>query len=68
LKLKKDELPKYKAHCNFIKSSTRVSMERAFGMLKKRFKMSFKKVNRNLEREGRNGTRLVLRLAFAPKN
>jgi hypothetical protein len=23
---------------------------------------------RNLEREGRNGTRLVLRLAFAPKN
>jgi hypothetical protein len=23
---------------------------------------------RNLEKEGRNGTRLVLRLAFAPKN
>jgi hypothetical protein len=30
------ELPKYKAHWNFIKSSTMMSMERTFGMLKKK--------------------------------
>jgi hypothetical protein len=36
-KAEKYELPKHKTHWNFIKSSTRMSMERIFGMLKKMF-------------------------------
>jgi hypothetical protein len=33
----KDGLPRYKTHWNFIQSSTRMSVERTFGMLKGRF-------------------------------
>jgi hypothetical protein len=41
----KDGLPKYTAHWNFIQSSTRMSVERAFGMLKGRFKILLKKLD-----------------------
>jgi hypothetical protein len=41
----KDGLPRYKAHCNFIQSSTRMSMERTFGILKGKFKFLLKEVN-----------------------
>ncbi len=41
----KDGLPRYKAHWNCIQFSTRMSMERAFGMLKSRFRILLKRVN-----------------------
>jgi hypothetical protein len=33
----KDGLRRYKAHCNFIQSNTRISIEKTFGMFKGRF-------------------------------
>jgi hypothetical protein len=41
----KEELPRYKTHWNFIQSSTRMSMEKTFEMMKGRFKILLKKVN-----------------------
>jgi hypothetical protein len=41
----KDGLPRYKAHWNFIQSSTKMSVERAFGMLKGKFKLLLKRVD-----------------------
>jgi len=38
----KDGLPRYKTHLNFIQSSTRMSVERTFGMLKGRFRILLK--------------------------
>jgi hypothetical protein len=44
-KSEKDGLPKYKSHWNFIQSSTRMSMEITFGMLKGRFRILLKRVD-----------------------
>jgi hypothetical protein len=41
----KDGMPRYKAHWNFIQSSTRMLVERTFGMLKSEFKILLKEVN-----------------------
>ncbi len=41
----KDGLPRYKTYQNFIQSSTKMLVERAFGMLKGRFKLLFKRVD-----------------------
>jgi hypothetical protein len=41
----KDGLPRYKTYRNFIQSSTRMSIERTFGMLKGRFKLLLKRVD-----------------------
>jgi hypothetical protein len=41
----KDGLPRYKAHWNFMQSSTMMSVERTFGMLKGRFRILLKKIN-----------------------
>jgi hypothetical protein len=41
----KNGLPRYKTHWNFIQSSTRMSIERTFGMLKGRFKILLKRIN-----------------------
>jgi hypothetical protein len=44
-KAEKNGLPKYNAHYNFIQSSTSMSIEKTFGMLKGSFKILLKKVN-----------------------
>jgi hypothetical protein len=41
----KNGLPRYKAHWNFIQSSTRMLIERTFGMLKRRFRILLKRVD-----------------------
>jgi hypothetical protein len=41
----KDGLSKYKSHWNFIESSTKMSMESTFGMLKGRLKILLKRVD-----------------------
>jgi hypothetical protein len=38
LKVKKDGLPIYKTHLNFIQSSTRMLMQKTFGILKGKFR------------------------------
>jgi hypothetical protein len=38
-------LPPYKAHWNFIQSSTRMSVERAFGILKCRWRIIMKRMD-----------------------
>ncbi len=43
-KVDKDGLLRYKAHWNFIQSSTRMLIERAFKMLKGRFRILLKRV------------------------
>ncbi len=44
----KDELPRYKAHWNFIQFSTRMSMERAFGTLTNKFKIFIKEIEHSI--------------------
>jgi len=41
----KGGLPRYKTHWNFIQSSTRMLVERDFGMLKGRFRILLKRIN-----------------------
>jgi hypothetical protein len=44
-KSEKDGLSRYKAHWNFIQSSTRMSIEKTFGMLKGRFRILLKRID-----------------------
>jgi hypothetical protein len=44
----KDGLPRYKAQYNLIQSSTRMLIERTFGMLKGRFLILLNRVNESL--------------------
>jgi hypothetical protein len=41
----KDGLPRYKTHWNFIQSSTRMLVERVFGILKGRFRILLKRID-----------------------
>ena len=41
----KDELPRTKAHWNFIQSSTRMAVERAFGILKGRWRIMLNRID-----------------------
>ena len=45
LKGEKDGLPTAKAHWNFIQSSTRMAVERAFGILKGRWRIMLKRID-----------------------
>ena len=41
----KDGLPRAKAHWNFIQSSTKMVVERAFGILKRRWRIMLKRID-----------------------
>jgi hypothetical protein len=48
-KEKKEGMSKAKAHWNFIQSSTRMAVERAFGILKERWRILLKRINMPLK-------------------
>jgi DDE superfamily endonuclease len=45
----KEGLPRRKAHWNFIQSSTRMAVERAFGILKGRWRILLKQIDMPLQ-------------------